>query len=142
MLRGAIIAPGGAPCLLPLTERRMGPGPGALAETGLWMVALGALLGPGLADPGAAAAPRLGGDRPRCLAGGRLRRWPRLAPWPVGVLLFAGGVYAPSTYLAWTTPSAPERHPAAAAPPGAPDVVLVVLDTVRAKNVSSYGHRA
>jgi arylsulfatase A-like enzyme len=165
--------------LLPFTDRRMGPGPGALTETGLWMVALGALLGlagwPILAllrrrawgaivhvawlagawfalerwveldSPlfaaalyvrsfGAAAIVLL------ALALGRLPRWPRLAPWLVGVLLFAGGVYAPSTYLAWTTPSGPERHPAAAAPPGAPDVVLVVLDTVRAENVSSYGH--
>jgi arylsulfatase A-like enzyme len=67
------------------------------------------------------------------------RRWPRL-PWVLGALLWAGALAAPSLYLRFTTP---EERPQGALPParpGAPDVVLVVLDTVRAGNVSAYGY--
>jgi len=70
---------------------------------------------------------------------GLARRWRRL-PWVLGALLFVAALAAPSLYLRFTTP---EQAPLGALPPapaGAPDVVLVVLDTVRAGSVSAYGY--
>lgn len=67
------------------------------------------------------------------------RRWPRL-PWAIGVLLLAGAIAAPATYLRVTTPELPPQGALPPARPGAPDVVLVVLDTVRAGSVSTYGY--
>jgi len=67
------------------------------------------------------------------------RRWPRL-PWALGALLWLGALAAPALYLRFTTP---EERALGALPPAradAPDVVLVVLDTVRAGNVSAYGY--
>lgn len=61
-------------------------------------------------------------------------------PWALGALLLAGAMAAPPLYLRLTTP---EQRPLGALPParpGAPDVVLVVLDTVRASDVSTYGY--
>src|SRR5262249_126880 len=46
----------------------------------------------------------------------------------------------PQIYLRETTPAQPAPPPRAAARAGAPDVVLVVLDTVRARNLSLYGY--
>ncbi len=66
----------------------------------------------------------------------------RFAPallWALATLAIAG-VFAPDAYLAATAPDAPPR---AALPPArddAPDVVLVVLDTIRADRMGSYGH--
>jgi arylsulfatase A-like enzyme len=74
------------------------------------------------------------------LLGILLARRSRPLPWAAGVLLLAAGMAAPGVYLRHTTP---EQAPSAALPPaaaGAPDVVLVVLDTVRAASVSSYGY--
>jgi arylsulfatase A-like enzyme len=71
---------------------------------------------------------------------GRVPRLPRGLPWALGALLLVGGVFAPAAYLAATTPPAPPPAELPPAPAGSPDVVLVVLDTVRAHNVSSYGH--
>jgi arylsulfatase A-like enzyme len=70
---------------------------------------------------------------------GLASRW-RALPWGLGALALAAGLAAPGVYLRLTTP---ERKPLGAsppAPPGAPDVVLVVLDTVRAENLSTYGY--
>jgi arylsulfatase A-like enzyme len=67
------------------------------------------------------------------------RRRPGL-PWAAGALLLAGAMAAPAIYLRLTTPELPPRAALAPAPPGAPDVVVVVLDTVRAANVSTYGY--
>jgi arylsulfatase A-like enzyme len=67
------------------------------------------------------------------------RRW-RALPWGLGALLLAAGLAAPGVYLRLTTP---EQKPLGALPPapaGAPDVVLAVLDTVRADNLSTYGY--
>jgi arylsulfatase A-like enzyme len=67
------------------------------------------------------------------------RRRPRL-PWAAGAVLLAGSIAAPGLYLRATTPAVP---PSAELPPavaGAPDVVLIVLDTVRARSVSGYGY--
>jgi arylsulfatase A-like enzyme len=67
------------------------------------------------------------------------RRRPAL-PWGAGALLLAAGLLAPGAYLRLTTP---EQKPLAALPPapaGAPDVVVVVLDTVRAASLSTYGY--
>jgi arylsulfatase A-like enzyme len=67
------------------------------------------------------------------------RARPRLA-WALGCVLLLAGLAAPRVYLRATTPPLPPRAELPPAPPGAPNVVLVVLDTVRAGNVSSYGY--
>jgi arylsulfatase A-like enzyme len=74
------------------------------------------------------------------LLGFGLARLAKPAPWALGVLLLFVGAGAPGVYLAATAPEplAPVKH--GAARPGAPDVVLVVLDTVRARNLSTYGY--
>jgi arylsulfatase A-like enzyme len=58
----------------------------------------------------------------------------------LGVGLLALAITGPSSYLALTTPAAEPHTKFAAAPAGSPDVVLIVLDTVRAANVSAYGY--
>jgi arylsulfatase A-like enzyme len=68
----------------------------------------------------------------------------RRRPWltaAVGATLLAGGMLAPGIYLELTTPELPRRAELPPARKGAPDVVLIVLDTVRAENVSTYGYR-
>ena len=69
-----------------------------------------------------------------------IARRSRLVAIGLGALLFAGGLAAPHVYLALTTPAEPPRAELGAPPPDAPDVVLIVLDTVRAANVSAYGY--
>lgn len=69
---------------------------------------------------------------------GRRRIW---LPVGLGLLLMAGGLAAPSAYLALTAAESPPQVASAPPPPaGAPDVVLIVLDTVRAQNLSTYGY--
>jgi len=76
-----------------------------------------------------------------CLLGlglARLRRW---LPWALGGALFVAAALGPTAYIEATS-AAPA--PAAALPPareGAPDVVLIVLDTVRAGSLGAYGYR-
>ena len=73
--------------------------------------------------------------------GALLARWrPRLPP-AIGVALLVAGILAPGIYLEATTPEPPPRAALPPARPGAPDVVVIVLDTVRAENVSTYGYR-
>jgi arylsulfatase A-like enzyme len=74
------------------------------------------------------------------LAGLGLGRLRRTVPAVAGVVLLVAGCVAPSVYLALTRPEAPPPVAASAPPPGAPDVVLIVLDTVRAENMSTYGY--
>jgi len=66
----------------------------------------------------------------------RRRRW---VPVVLGVLLLAAGLVTPEVNA---RRRAPVLVPVATgvAPPGAPDVVVVVLDTVRADHVSAYGY--
>jgi len=66
-------------------------------------------------------------------------RFPRL-PWLAGAVLLALAGAAPYAYLGATTPPQPEPPALSEPPPGAPDVVVVVLDTVRARSVSTYGY--
>ena len=71
--------------------------------------------------------------------GGWLARRRPLLPWAIGAALLAAVVVVP--VLVSAARSADEAAlPAATAPAGAPDVVLVVLDTVRAANMSAYGY--
>lgn len=67
------------------------------------------------------------------------RRWPRL-PWAGGAAILAGAMAAPFVFLRLTTPALPTLGALPPAKPDAPDVVLVVLDTVRAGNLSTYGY--
>jgi arylsulfatase A-like enzyme len=158
--------------MLPVVERRMGPGPLYVVQVAALHIGLGGLLG-------VAAAPLL---RLRAgawlhvlalaLAWYGLERWVRLdsplfkmgelfrpgggalllglglglarvrprLPWTLAAAVLAAGIAAPRLYLWATTPPPPPRAELPPARPGAPNVVLVVLDTVRARNVSAYGY--
>ena len=67
------------------------------------------------------------------------RRWVWV-PWAIGVVALVGAIMTPGIYIRLTTPTKPTRAALPPAAPGAPDVVLIVLDTVRAQNVSAYGY--
>jgi arylsulfatase A-like enzyme len=67
------------------------------------------------------------------------RRWPRL-PWALGTIGLAGAIVTPVVVQHLRTRDAAPLPALAAAKPGAPDVVIVVLDTVRAQNTSAYGY--
>ncbi len=68
---------------------------------------------------------------------GRRRVW---VPLAAGLVLLAGGVAVRDIYLAVTTPPVETRAELPPARPGAPDVVVIVIDTVRARNVATYGY--
>jgi arylsulfatase A-like enzyme len=71
------------------------------------------------------------------------RRLGRRRPWLPPALATLGlvlPVVVPIVYVDWTAPPKPPRAALPPARPGAPDVVLVVLDTVRADHVSAYGY--
>ncbi len=156
--------------LIPFMERRMGPGPLYVAQVAALLTGLGVLLGIALAPLlrvgavvhllaialawyGLERWVRL--DSPLFAIGEILRPvgglllaliglWlarsrPRLA-WAVGCVLLLAGLAAPRVYLRVVTPPQPPRAELPPAQPGAPNVVLVVLDTVRAGNVSGYGY--
>jgi arylsulfatase A-like enzyme len=156
--------------LIPFMDRRMGPGPVYMAQVAALLTGLGVLLGLVLAPLLRAGAVvhllaialawyglerwvRL--DSPAFAigeiarpAGGVLltllglwlaRARPRLA-WGLAAALLLAGLAAPRVYLRVVTPPQPPRAELPPAQPGAPNVVLVVLDTVRAGNVSSYGY--
>lgn len=156
--------------LLPFIERRMGPGPLYLGQVAALQIGLGALLGLALFPllRAGAAVHLLGmalawyglerwvrldsplfaiGEVARPVGGVLLvligswtaRARPRLA-WGLSAALLLAGLAAPYAYLRVTTPAPPPRAELPPARPGAPNVVLVVLDTVRARNVSSYGY--
>lgn len=74
------------------------------------------------------------------LLGLALARWRPVAPWVVVGLLWLLAVAAPPVYLHVTTPPVAPVAELAPARADAPDVVVVVLDTVRAGNVASYGY--
>ncbi|MEE8580677.1 MAG: sulfatase-like hydrolase/transferase, partial [Myxococcota bacterium] len=69
-----------------------------------------------------------------------MTRWRVWLPWALGGLLLAVAIMTPGVYIAATAPPKIERTEPPPAPEGAPDIVLVVLDTVRAANVSAYGY--
>ena len=60
--------------------------------------------------------------------------------WTLTALVAIAGVLGQDAYLAATTPDLPPRAALPPAREGAPDVVLVVLDTVRADRMASYGY--
>jgi len=74
------------------------------------------------------------------LLGAWIARRRPLLPWAALALLLVAGALAPWLYLRATTPPPPPLAARPDAPPGAPDVVLVVLDTVRAANLSANGY--
>ena len=156
--------------LLPFIERRMGPGPLYLAQIAALQMGLGVLLGLALAPLLRAGAVvhvlamalawyglerwvRLDsplfamGEIARPVGGALLaligiwiaRARPLLA-WGIAAALLLAALAAPGLYLRVTTPPQPPRAELPPPQPGAPNVVMVVLDTVRARNVSSYGY--
>jgi len=156
--------------LLPFMERRMGPGPLYMAQIAALQVGLGVLLGVALAPLLRAGvvvhvlamalawyglerwvrldSPLFAMGEIARPAGGALlallgiwlaRARPRLA-WGVAAGLLLAGLAAPRVFLRVTTPPLPPRAELPPARPGAPNVVLVVLDTVRAGNLASYGY--
>jgi arylsulfatase A-like enzyme len=68
---------------------------------------------------------------------GRRHRW--VSPVPAFALLVAALV-TPMLYMRATTPARSVLRLLPPARPGSPDVVIVVLDTVRADHVSAYGY--
>jgi len=64
---------------------------------------------------------------------------PRL-PWVCGLVLLVSGTFAPPVALRLTRPAVEVRTELPPSPADAPDVVLMVLDTVRAQNLSTYGY--
>jgi arylsulfatase A-like enzyme len=74
------------------------------------------------------------------LTGLALGRLSRSLPIALGAALLVASCFAPATYLALTRPEAPPSVALPDPPAGAPDVVLIVLDTVRAANMSAYGY--
>ena len=66
-------------------------------------------------------------------------RRPRL-PWAIGAVALGAGLFAAPVALWATRPAIVRRAELPPAPANAPDVVLVVLDTVRASSVSTYGY--
>jgi arylsulfatase A-like enzyme len=74
------------------------------------------------------------------LAGLLLARGRARLPWVIACVSLIAAMVTPGVYLAATMPEAPVRLELPPARPGAPDVVLVVLDTVRASSVSTYGY--
>jgi arylsulfatase A-like enzyme len=67
-------------------------------------------------------------------------RFGRPLPWALGGVLFAGALVAPAIALHLTRPAIEQRAELPLPTAGAPDVVLIVLDTVRAGSVSTYGY--
>ncbi len=74
------------------------------------------------------------------LVGLGIARWRAWPAWALGALLLGVAVRAPQAYLDATSTVPPVRAELPPAVAGAPDVVLVVLDTVRAKNLAAYGY--
>jgi len=74
------------------------------------------------------------------LLGRFLTRFGRSLPRALGALLFAGAMVAPTIALRLTRPVITPRAELPEPTEGAPDVVLIVLDTVRAGSVSTYGY--
>ena len=70
---------------------------------------------------------------------GLARRWPRL-PWALGMAALAAVIVTPPAAEWLRLRNDPEPAPLVAAKPGVPDVVIVVLDTVRAQSTSAYGY--
>ena len=66
-------------------------------------------------------------------------RW-RWVPATVAIAVAASAVATPPVYQALTQPATAPPPALPAAAPGSPDVVVIVLDTVRAQNVSAYGY--
>ncbi len=69
-----------------------------------------------------------------------LTRWRASLPWAIGAVGLVAALLMPGIYLDATTPPQPERAELPPPRDSAPAVVLVVLDTVRAENVSTYGY--
>ena len=69
-----------------------------------------------------------------------IARWRPAVPRTLGVVLLVGACFAPSLYVSLRSPEPPVRADRGVAPSDAPDVVLIVLDTVRAENMSAYGY--
>jgi arylsulfatase A-like enzyme len=132
---GALLGLALAPLLRLRAGRVLGVVALAFAWLGLgWWVRFEAPMGLAflLAPPLAGSALALAG-----LAVARRRAW---AAWGLGAILLCAAIAGPQAYVDATSAVPPPRAELPPAAAGAPDVVLVVLDTVRAKNLSAYGY--
>lgn len=69
-----------------------------------------------------------------------IARKQRYVPVALGALLLIAAIVVPIIRFRMLKPRAAAAEALHAAPAGAPDILLVVLDTVRAQNVSAYGY--
>jgi arylsulfatase A-like enzyme len=72
--------------------------------------------------------------------GALLARYSRRAAWTAGIVALAASILVPVIVDA-RRPAIPVASPTGEAPAGAPDIVLIVLDTVRAQSLPTYGYR-
>ena len=125
--------------LSPLLHIRRGPGLHVVAVAGAWLaLELWAGLEGTFFRVVAVSVPA--GTLVLVLLGrwiGRKRTW---VPTTVAVVVALGAVLTPPVYQALTQEPIPRRTTLPPARPGAPDVLVIVLDTVRAQNVSAYGY--
>ncbi|MDX1650229.1 MAG: sulfatase-like hydrolase/transferase, partial [Myxococcota bacterium] len=84
-------------------------------------------------------APAVGGTLLLAAGLGVARRTPAAA-WGLGIALLLAAAIGPNLYLDAVTPPATAPAALPPAPQDAPDVVVVVLDTVRARSSSAYGY--
>jgi arylsulfatase A-like enzyme len=122
----------------PLARSRRGGAWALLAIAGAWTVVARLVAPDPTIVPMWAKPPAVGVG---LVAVGALlaRRWPRV-PWLLGVVGLAAAIVTPLVVQYVRTRNDPRPPPLAAAKAGAPDVFVVVLDTVRAQNTSVYGY--
>jgi hypothetical protein len=87
--------------------------------------------------PAWATAPAVG--LVACGIGALIARYSRRTAWALGLLALAAIIVAP-VVVDMRRPAIAVVPPTGKPPVGAPDVVVVVLDTVRAANMSTYGY--
>ncbi len=122
----------------PLLALRVGRLWHLVALVGLWTV-LSHLVALDPSRPGSWLVPPLGGLVLLLVGAIVARRWRRL-PWAIGVAALAAAVATPVVSERLRGSPRASLAPTASAPAGAPDIVMVVLDTVRAASMSAYGY--
>ena len=106
----------------------------------LWMLGFGFIQAPGVIQPGAAVLLALGAAVASSRARGAVEWWSRLARRTILPLALAAGA-ATVVGLAWSPVLERRAASVRVSPqPDLPNVLLIVLDTLRADHVSAYGY--